>query len=399
MEQIKLFEFSENGADCIGLTFNFSEKIKSIIKSSEAFKWHQTKRFYYMDRENFKLHKIYRQFQKDNIFVDYSAIKKKEIHTKSISPKIYNRTKDGRTLSEIQKQLIREFVAYLRGLRFSDSTVRTYFTFVADFISFCHDTPTALLSNAHVRLFVETQVKRRNYSVSTHRQLISAIKHLGTFLSNSMIINDELPRPHKSSYLPTVLSKEEIIDLLRFTKNQKHRTILALIYSCGLRIGEVINLKLYDVDIDRRQLVVRQAKGRKDRLVVLAQSFIPLFQSYFMTYQPKEFFIENPKGGLYNAGSIRSFLKVSCKAAKIRKPVTPHTLRHSYATHLIENGVGLRYVQELLGHAKPETTMIYTHVAKKDILNIESPLDTALKSFYNTDKPHTNINLSQNISG
>ena len=228
--------------------------------------------------------------------------------------------------------------------------------------------------------------------------MISAIKHFGVFLPDSNLVVDDLPRPSNSKYLPTVLSKKEVIDILRATKNIKHRTIIALLYSAGLRIGEVINLELRNIDIDRRQLFIKNAKGRKDRVVVLAESFIPLYRNYYMSYRPNRFFIESPTKGKYSACSIRNFLKRSCKSAGIQKRVTPHTLRHSYATHLIENGVGLRYVQDLLGHAKPETTMIYTHVAKKDLLQIQSPLDTALIALSEADKKEQNRSLSGNIS-
>ena len=132
---------------------------------------------------------------------------------------------------------------------------------------------------------------------------------------------------------------------------------------------------------------------------MLAESFLPIFQNYFMTYKPIKYFVEGSKGKKYSATSIRTFLKQSCKKARIQKRVTPHTLRHSYATHLIENGTGLRYVQELLGHSKPETTMIYTHVAKKDILSIKSPLDTALMKLTDAGKSSKNMFLSGTLRG
>lgn len=170
---------------------------------------------------------------------------------------------------------------------------------------------------------------------------------------------------------------------------------MALIYSAGLRISELINLELRQIDVDRRQIIIKNAKGRKDRNVILAKSFIPVLNNYLNTYRPKVYFTEGKIGGKYSPESIRAFLKRSCQAAKISKNVTPHTLRHSYATHLLENGIDLRYIQELLGHAKPETTMIYTHVAKKDLLQIESPLDIAFKTIVET-KQFNGKRLSQN---
>lgn len=251
-----------------------------------------------------------------------------------------------------------------------------------------------------VARFVEVEIASKSYSISSHRQCISALKHYFDYSDNALFDTSELKRPKKSKYLPEVLSKEEVIDLIRVTRNLKHRTVLALIYSSGLRIGELINLKLSHVDIDRRQILIRQAKGRKDRYVILAESFLPLLYNYLQTYEPKLFFVEGYDQSQYSASAVRNFLKGSCHRAKISKKVTPHTLRHSFATHMLENGTDLRYIQELLGHAKPETTMIYTHVAKKDLMRIQSPLDVSIKELLEkSGKGDSNLRLSRNILG
>jgi site-specific recombinase XerD len=177
-----------------------------------------------------------------------------------------------------------------------------------------------------------------------------------------------LERPKKHRKLPRILSQEEVLAIIQNTQNLKHRAILALIYSCGLQISELINLKLEDFHIERKQLIVKKGKGRKDRYVSLADSFTPLLLNYYNSYKPKSYFVESQKGRKYNAESVRQYLRKNCFKAKIKKPVTPHTLRHSYATHLLENDVDIRYIQSLLGHAKPETTMIYTHVKRKDLM-------------------------------
>lgn len=228
--------------------------------------------------------------------------------------------------------------------------------------------------------FIETVFIERKYSVSSQRQFISALKIFIVFYPETKINDLQLERPKKSRILPTVLSQEEVIRLLQNTKNLKHRAALAFIYSSGLRIGELINLELRCIDMDRNQILIQNGKGRKDRYVPLAKSFKPLLINYITTYQPKRFFIEGKPSEKYSAGSIRAFLRTSCKLANIHKRVTPHSLRHSFATHLLENGIDLRLIQELLGHAKPETTMIYTHVSQKSLLQISSPLDIAVKN-------------------
>jgi site-specific recombinase XerD len=301
-----------------------------------------------------------------------------------------------REISEENKQLIRLYVKYLKGKRYSDSTVKTYFTFIADFFDYLKDKPILSINNRDVEQFIEDVFVPRNYSISSQRQFISAVKLFSAFYPECKIEELKLQRPKKSKILPTVLSKEEVIDLLRCTRNLKHRAVLAMIYSAGLRISELLQLQLKNIDIDRRQIIVKNSKGRKDRNIILAESFIPLLLNYFNSYTPNTYFVEGKPGVPYSAESIRAFLKRSCLMANIHKTVTPHTLRHSYATHLLENGIDLRYIQELLGHAKPETTMIYTHVSKKDLLNIKSPLDMALKSLIGTDKNNEKLRLSGN---
>ena len=291
------------------------------------------------------------------------------------------------------------YISYLEGLRLSNSTINVYSGFIADFLLYIKHNELRTLGNKDVQRFTETMVKKKAYGISTHRQMVSAIKHFANRFEETAIDSPELKRPGKDRRLPTVLSYAEIIALLQVTANLKHRTALALLYSSGLRISELINLKLSALDIERGQILIKNSKGRKDRYVVMAKSFIPLLKNYLFTYKPTYYFIENPKGTSYSASSIRKFLKRSCEKAGITKHVTPHTLRHSYATHLLENGVGLRYIQELLGHTKPETTMIYTRVAQKDLLQIRSPLDDAVLGLLETDKKPKKVYISGKFLG
>lgn len=295
-------------------------------------------------------------------------------------------SKRPRQLNRYQREVLNNFFKYLRGKRYSKSTIETYTYLVADFVDYHSQKSFIDFDNRDVELFLENVIVKRQFSISTQRQFISALKLFVVFYPETQIKNLELTRPKKSKKLPEVLSIEEILRLLQVTHNLKHRTIIALLYSAGLRIGELLNLKLVDINIDRKQLHIRQSKGRKDRYIVLANNFIPLLQNYYFSYAPKIYFVEGPNGKSYSASSVRKFLKRSCKLAKIERPITPHTLRHSFATHLLEQGVGLRHIQELLGHSKPETTMIYTHVARKDLLEVKSPLDKALEDFKNNGK-------------
>lgn len=172
-----------------------------------------------------------------------------------------------------------------------------------------------------------------------------------------------------------MLDKSEVERLLNAVENLKHRTILCLIYSSGLRVGEAINLKVNDVDSARMVLQVRKAKGKKDRQVNLSEMILEMLRDYYKEYKPKQWLFESPDGGQYSQSSIRAVIRQAKARSGLKKPITPHILRHSYATHLLEGGTDLRYIQTLLGHRSSKTTEIYTHVSKRVISQIKSPLD------------------------
>jgi integrase/recombinase XerD len=175
--------------------------------------------------------------------------------------------------------------------------------------------------------------------------------------------------------LPTVLSEQEVAAILGQLENIKHKSILSLIYSAGLRISESIHLELRDIDRSRGLLTIRQSKGKKDRYVPLSPKINALLTTYIEAYKPRKYLFEGQSGGLYSDRSIQNVFGKACEKAGITKHVTVHTLRHSYATHLLENGTDLRYIQEILGHSSSKTTEIYTHVSKKMIGAIRSPFD------------------------
>ena len=175
--------------------------------------------------------------------------------------------------------------------------------------------------------------------------------------------------------MPQVLSEKEIARILLSLKNLKHRTILTVIYSAGLRLSELLNLKAEDIDWDRKLIRVKSGKGRKDRYTLLSPRLEKLLKDYLYYYKPDKYLFEGQKGGKYSPKSVQNIMKNAVTKTGITKHATVHTLRHSFATHLLENGTDLRYIQELLGHGSSRTTEIYTHVSKKSIGKIRSPLD------------------------
>lgn len=397
--QIILSQNRHQEQNVIILSFPYDQSLMKIARNIGCT-WSSSKRAWYLRSSfyNFKL--ATNAFSSNHVVINKTNYSLNLPVPLQYSAKVLGKKKSivGKDLSKKDKQLLHGFVKYMRGKMLSESTVRTYYNHVLGLLVYLKGKPTTAICNRDLELFMEDVCVPRGYSISTVRQLVSAMKQFKKFYPDCGIENLTLQRPNRSLFLPTVLSKEEIIVLLRVTRNLKHRTILAIIYASGLRISELINLELRDIDIDRKQILIRNAKNRKDRYVILAESFLPLLQNYLTTYRPEVYFAEGVRSSTrYSTESIRKFLRASCYRAKIVKKVTPHTLRHSYATHLLENGVDLRYIQMLLGHARPETTMIYTHVAKKDLLQIESPLDTLTKGLSESVNNNKKVLISHNI--
>ena len=184
-----------------------------------------------------------------------------------------------------------------------------------------------------------------------------------------------IERPRKKQTLPKVLAKEEVKAMIACTRNIKHRCIISLLYSAGLRRSELLNLKLTDIDSNRMLIRIEGAKGGKDRMTLLSESVLNNLRTYFKEYQPKNWLFEGPRQEQYSGSSVGRIIMNASKNAGIRKKVTPHMLRHSFATHLMENGTDLRYIQTLLGHSSSKTTEIYTHVAVNSFKSIKNPLD------------------------
>jgi len=394
--KVILFRFTDYGSSCLGIRFGYNERLNEIVKSIPHTNYSRTYRAYYVREDICSFGQLYAALRGFNVYVDYSELSgtKKAVLSKRRSGKPL---KTKTILPNAKIDLLQRYTRYLEGMRYSDSTIGVYGHFTFEFLKHSGQKPIELLNNEDVRHYIEWAIKTKNYSISSHRQITGALKHFAFFCPECAIDPTQLQRPRKSRKLPLVLSEAEVIDLLRCTRNLKHRTALALLYSSGLRVSELLNLTIDCFDLDRRQLRVHGAKNRKDRVVILAESILPLLHNYMLSYRPLHYFIEGQNGGRYSAGSIRHFLNRSCEIAKIRKRVTPHTLRHSYATHLLEQGTDLRYIQELLGHSSPETTMIYTHVATKNLLDIRSPLDTALLNIPHGVKDTPNLLLSRKL--
>lgn len=258
---------------------------------------------------------------------------------------------------------------------YSKSTLRTYTNLFKRFLCFYPKADPALLTEEEIRNYLYYLVHVKKVSRAYQNQSINAIK----FYYEKVLGQERkvyyLERSKKEKRLPVVLSQNEVKQIFLNIRNFKHRIALMLIYSAGLRRSELINLKVGDIDFERNQIWVRGGKGLKDRISLLSESLKPDLLSYMKIYKPKMYFIEGRDGFQYSVGSLRNILIEALKKTDIRKKVTLHTLRHSFATHMLEAGTATRYIQDLLGHSSPKTTEIYTHITNKGRENLRSPLD------------------------
>jgi site-specific recombinase XerD len=259
--------------------------------------------------------------------------------------------------------------------KYSYTTVKGYLYYNRDFLNYAGKNLSDI-NDSDIKDYLLYLVEKRNAATSTLNQAINALKfYYGTMLKKKFMY--EVKRPRKDKKLPVVLSKEEVAKILSSVDNIKHKAILMLVYSAGLRVGEVVRLRPEDIDSKRMLIHIKASKGRKDRYTLLSETTLETLRRYWREYKPEKWLFEGARAGRYiSTRTVEKILEHACEKANIRKDVSVHTLRHSFATHLLESGTDLRYIQELLGHTSSKTTEIYTHVSTKSLGKIQSPLDS-----------------------
>ena len=272
-------------------------------------------------------------------------------------------------------EAIKTFEQEMAIKRYSRNTINTYSGMLNVFYAINKITYWNKLDERTLSKKLKEYILKRNIGYSHQKQLVSALRLFYKLVFHQDYFFYELRNARKPNNLPAVLSFEEVQRILSNTTNLKHKTILSTIYALGLRVGELINLRLSDFDKDRNIVHIKNAKGDKDRIVNYPPKLKTLLNEYYLDFKPKEFLVEGQKGGQYSTSSIRQLYNRATKAAGIKKKVTVHTLRHSYATHLLERGTDIRIIQKLLGHNSIKTTMIYTHVSEAFLGEVISPFE------------------------
>lgn len=367
---LKLTEHHSNKV--ILLRFDYNEELKRVVEKIPGCRWSNSKKSFYIKYRSDYRHYLLR-------FVDEKYFRKTGNELKKPVVEVRDEEKikviDYKTSAWLNK-----FRQHLENKRFSKSTINGYVLHIKHMLNYFSGENPENLANEDIENYIHKYIILENRSASFQKVALSAFKKFFGIVNNIYIDVEDFERPKSGRYLPQVFNQKEIKRLLEVTNNIKHKLILSLLYSAGLRLSEVVNLKVVDIDTNRKMILVRQAKGKKDRFSILSENLIPLLKLYYESYQPKMWLFESTQGGQYSKSSIQKIFKRSKERAKINRYGGVHTLRHSFATHLLDKGTDLRYIQELLGHKSSKTTEIYTHVTKKDIGKISSPFD-----FLNTD--------------
>lgn len=336
-------QINHKGEKRIAVYFERNDDLIQRIKKVEGSRWSQTLRVWHVPETV------------ENII-------RFKITTKQISTE---------GIGEVEK-----FNRWLISKRYSANTIKTYCEALRSFLIFFDSKTSNQITNDDLITYNNEYINQRKLSSSYQNQIVNAIKLYYATIKEKKIEIEKIHRPKRQKILPNVLSKTEVKQILNAHDNVKHKTMLSLIYSCGLRRSELLNLKFRDIDSQRNVVIIRQSKGRKDRIAPLSPKILLLLREYYVQFKPKTWLFEGRfENEQYDERSLSNVLKQALEKVKITKPVSLHWLRHSYATHLLESGTDLRYIQELLGHSSSKTTEIYTHVSTKNLQQIKSPFD------------------------
>lgn len=356
----------------IGLQYYTNKAIDIIINTLPNVGWSDEFNMYYVPNTKANLESIYSIFR-GIAWVD-SRYFFQHTRSKQLDEDFDISWYRKRKTSSAYKQCPESYLQKLELKKYSNNTVRSYIKAFEDFINYHFDKEIDSLNENDIRRYIQNIIAEKR-SDSYINIAINSIKFYYEIVLGMPNRLYRIERPRVKKKLPTVLAKADIKSMIECTNNIKHRCVISLLYSAGLRRSELLNLKLEDIDSSRMLIHIIDAKGKKDRYSLLSQNTLKDLRVYYKHWRPRLYLFESPKGGQYSANSVGKIVADAAVKAGIKKRVTSHTLRHSFATHLLEAGTDLRYIQLLLGHNSTKTTEIYTHVAKSSFDSIINPLD------------------------
>lgn len=387
---IRLYRIKEGEQKLLGIQHPNDPVIERLVAGQEGVYFSARHEIYVMPEQAHTVKRLLDRFR-GKIWLNISHLRKFPEGEESIRAV----SVPYRTMLPDKLEALDRLMRTMEVSRYSRSTVTQYRSALALFLKYYNHRPIASLDMEDVIEYNKVMIIDQGKSASTQRQLTGALKHFFARVIESPIDSAELEYARKSNFLPTVLNKEEIMAMVRKARNDKHRLIILTLYAQGLRRQELLDLKVADVDLERGMLHVRQGKGGKDRCLPLSKVLTRVLRNYLHTYEPKVYLLNGQKAEQYSGTSVGKVVKDAARRAGIRKQVTPHTLRHSYATHCLELGMGLRYIQDFLGHYSVKTTMRYTHIRNNKVH--VNPLDELAKGMLDTTEYNTWVQKGDHI--
>jgi len=399
MKEITLKPLYHKKQECIGIYFENSLQLNTAIRKNAGARWSQTNKCWYtlLSKENYN--KLFFAV-KGKAEIEQSALHKyladKKTKNKTVisnEPAVTKKNNPVNNPVGINKQVtvyktkrITDINAHvLPGMEqqlklkaYSPSTIKTYLGEMTQLLTILNNIPADDLTQEHLKRYLVHCYEKLKLTENTLHSRINAMKFYYEQVLGREKFFWEIPRPKKKYILPKVLGESELKKLFTALQNKKHKAILFTAYSAGLRVSEVVNLELSHIDRSRMQLLIKNAKGKKDRYVMLSPLLLDILTNYYKKSKPrpKKYVFEGPEPTTpYSSSSMQKIFQIARKNAGIKKEVSFHSLRHSFATHLLEKGVDIKYIRDLLGHFDIKTTARYLHVKREQLVNIESPLD------------------------
>lgn len=369
---ISLFPYEKEGEKLIGFKHIFSGSRYIEIEQFKICKRDKELRIWYISATAYQLKRVIEYLIPHYTIKINSELKISDLSIRRIL------LEQSYKKDRYYKSCEMEFLEYMQLHNYSESTFNTYHNMVLRFLNTFKGHDIRRINNFgvdEIDSYHKAWMQRSAPSSSLINQSINAIKLYYKVISKQSLKLSDINRPRNNKNLPSIYSREEVSRMIKCISNIKHRTMIFLIYSSGLRISELINMRKDDILADRKMVLIKGGKGMKDRYSTLAESALAMINDYLDKYKPENYLFEGQFGGKYSATSLRKILHRAKIKAGVSTPGSVHTLRHSFATHLLENGTDLRYIQELLGHNSSKTTEIYTHVSTLNLSQITSPGD------------------------
>ncbi|WP_082886423.1 tyrosine-type recombinase/integrase [Flavisolibacter tropicus] len=372
------------GQESFALCYSENKELENLVRRLKTIKWCVAKSCWYLPltKENYNSLAV---AIKNKATLESKALKTYLEQRKAVTTELKPSAKPlavqkaavliQHSLSGVNLKAYEAFKNLLHLKAYSPNTIKTYCNEFHCLLRLLGEVDVSTLTKGHIQSYLLWLLKKKGYSEAHLHTSINAIKFYFEKVEGRSKEFYDLPRPKRPLILPEILAEEEVLKLIQRTHNLKHQCLLMAAYAAGLRVSELVNLKVKDIDSKRMLIYLRAAKGKKDRIVPLSKKLLDTLRLYVKQYQPKEYLFEGDDGGPYSTRSAQKVLHAAKKRAGIQKGGSIHSLRHTYATHLLEAGTDIRYIQAFLGHNSLKTTMRYTHVMQPKIEAIQSPLD------------------------